>query len=77
MTSRTAPLTPTTALHTGSGDPLLLLHGFMLSPHCWEQVAFRLSNTCEVFAPAFRGHWGGPELNGWYLDVHALADQIE
>ncbi|MGV9678036.1 alpha/beta fold hydrolase [Nocardia sp. NPDC003482] len=77
MTSRTAPPMPTKALHTGSGDPLLLLHGFMLSPHCWEQVAFRLSGTCEVFAPAFRGHWGGPELNGWYLDINALADQIE
>ncbi|MCM6776228.1 alpha/beta hydrolase [Nocardia sp. CDC159] len=77
MTSGTAPLTPTKALHTGSGDPLLLLHGFMLSPHCWEQVAFRLSGTCEVFAPAFRGHWGGPQLRGWYLDVHALADQVE
>ncbi len=75
--SGTAQLEPMKALHTGSGDPLLLLHGFMLSPHCWEQVAQRLSGTCEVFAPAFRGHWGGPELDGWYLDVAALADQIE
>jgi pimeloyl-ACP methyl ester carboxylesterase len=75
--SGTAQLEPIKALHTGSGDPLLLLHGFMLSPHCWEQVAQRLSGTCEVFAPAFRGHWGGPELDGWYLDVAALADQIE
>ncbi len=75
--SGTAPLTPMKALHTGSGDPLLLLHGFMLSPHCWEQVAQRLSGTCEVFAPAFRGHWGGPDLDGWYLDVATLADQIE
>ncbi|MBF6327381.1 alpha/beta fold hydrolase [Nocardia transvalensis] len=76
-TQPNAPVTPVKALHTGSGDPLLLLHGFMLSPHCWEQVAFRLSGTCEVFAPAFRGHWGGPALRGWYLDVHMLADQIE
>lgn len=75
--SGTAPLTPMKALHTGSGDPLLLLHGFMLSPHCWEQVAERMSSTCEVFAPAFRGHWGGPDLAGWYLDVAALADQVE
>jgi pimeloyl-ACP methyl ester carboxylesterase len=78
MTSgTTAPLLPMSALHTGSGDPLLLLHGFLLSPHCWEQVAFRLSGTCEVFAPALIGHWGGPELRGRYLDVPALADQIE
>ncbi|WP_245716647.1 alpha/beta fold hydrolase [Nocardia mikamii] len=70
-------LAPMTALHTGSGDPLLLLHGFLMSPHCWEDVASRLSATCEVFAPAFAGHWGGPDLSGWYIDVNLLADQVE
>jgi len=68
---------PIKALHLGSGDPLLLLHGFMLSPHCWEQVAVRLSSNCEVFAPAFAGHWGGDGVDGWSIDVHALADRIE
>ncbi|MFG1794258.1 alpha/beta fold hydrolase [Nocardia sp. NPDC049149] len=65
------------ALHVGSGDPLLLLHGFMLSPHCWEQTAARLSSQCEVFAPAFAGHWGGEPADGWSVDIHALADRIE
>ncbi|MFB7721667.1 MULTISPECIES: alpha/beta fold hydrolase [unclassified Nocardia] len=73
----TAPLAPMRAIHTGSGDPLLLLHGFMMSPHCWEQVANRMASHCEVFAPAFTGHWGGPDLEGWYLDVSALADRVE
>ncbi|MRH88782.1 alpha/beta fold hydrolase [Nocardia sp. SYP-A9097] len=73
----TTPLAPMRAIHTGSGDPLLLLHGFMLSPHCWEQVADRMSSHCEVFAPAFAGHWGGPDFDGWYLDVSALADRVE
>ncbi|MGV9415758.1 alpha/beta fold hydrolase [Nocardia sp. NPDC003693] len=81
MTSGTAkpatPLAPMRALHTGSGDPLLLLHGFMMSPHCWEGVAERMASHCEVFAPAFTGHWGGPEFEGWYLDVSALADRVE
>ncbi|MFC4374437.1 alpha/beta fold hydrolase [Nocardia halotolerans] len=81
MTSRTAKPTarpaPVAALHLGSGDPVLLLHGFMLSPHCWEQVARRMSAHCEVYAPAFAGHWGGPRVEGWALDVYALADQIE
>ncbi|MEU3014552.1 alpha/beta fold hydrolase [Nocardia asteroides] len=81
MTSRTAKSTarpaPVAALHLGSGDPVLLLHGFMLSPHCWEQVARRMSAHCEVYAPAFAGHWGGPKVEGWLLDVYALADQIE
>ncbi|APB01399.1 alpha/beta fold hydrolase [Nocardia seriolae] len=81
MTSGTtkpiAPPAPIRALHTGSGEPLLLLHGFMMSPHCWEQVAQRMSGHCEVFAPAFAGHWGGPDFDGWYLDVSALADRVE
>ncbi|MFD3595283.1 alpha/beta fold hydrolase [Nocardia sp. NPDC058640] len=81
MTSRTAKSTarptPVAALHIGSGDPVLLLHGFLLSPHCWEQVAQRMSAHCEVYAPAFAGHWGGPKVQGWSLDVYALADQIE
>ncbi|WP_433713637.1 alpha/beta fold hydrolase [Nocardia sp. CA-084685] len=68
---------PIKALHIGSGDPVLLLHGFMLSPHCWEQVALRLSAHCEVFAPAFAGHWGGEPIDGWSTDVHTLADRIE
>ncbi|WP_228809957.1 alpha/beta fold hydrolase [Nocardia otitidiscaviarum] len=76
-TQPTTPLAPMKALHMGSGEPLLLLHGFMLSPHCWEQVAQRMAGHCEVFAPAFTGHWGGPDFDGWYLDVSALADRIE
>ncbi|WP_107654295.1 alpha/beta fold hydrolase [Nocardia suismassiliense] len=65
------------ALHLGSGDPLLLLHGFMMSPHCWEQTAARLASQCEVYAPAFAGHWGGERVDGWSVDVHLLADRIE
>ncbi|MFX0580429.1 alpha/beta fold hydrolase [Nocardia nepalensis] len=76
-TNSSAPIAPIKALHVGSGDPVLLLHGFMLSPHCWEQVALRLSSHCEVFAPAFAGHWGGEQIDGWLLDVYALADRIE
>ncbi|WP_280505169.1 alpha/beta fold hydrolase [Nocardia farcinica] len=64
-------------LHVGSGDPLLLLHGFMLSPHCWEQTATLLGSHCEVFAPALAGHWGGPEVTGEVVDIAALADEVE
>jgi len=80
MSSATKPATrraPMKALHVGSGDPVLLLHGFMLSPHCWEQVALRLSSHCEVYAPAFAGHWGADPADGWSTDVPALADRIE
>ncbi|MET8878014.1 alpha/beta hydrolase [Nocardia sp. NPDC004604] len=76
-TNSSARRAPIKALHVGSGDPVLLLHGFMLSPHCWEQVALRLSSHCEVFAPAFAGHWGGEPIDGWSIDFHFLADRIE
>ncbi|WP_245718191.1 alpha/beta fold hydrolase [Nocardia miyunensis] len=75
-TSEPTTLQPLTALHTGSGEPVVLLHGFM-TPRCWEPVAARLSSTCEVFAPALTGHWGGPELRRRFLNVAALADQID
>ncbi|MEU7769159.1 alpha/beta hydrolase [Nocardia sp. NPDC049190] len=68
---------PIKALHVGSGDPLLLLHGFMMSPHCWEHTATRLSTQCEVFAPAFAGHWGGAPADNRSVDVHTLADRVE
>src|SRR3981189_2262939 len=68
---------PIKALHLGSGDPVLLLHGFMLSPHCWEQVAVRLSSNCEGFAPAFAGHWGGDVVHGGSSDVPPLADRTK
>ncbi|MBA4859053.1 alpha/beta fold hydrolase [Nocardia farcinica] len=65
------------ALHIGSGDPLLLLHGFLLSPHCWEQTATLMAAHCEVFAPALAGHWGGPDAPGRTIDIAALADAVE
>ncbi|GAA5080969.1 alpha/beta fold hydrolase [Nocardia iowensis] len=79
VTSKPKPAMPKAvkALHMGSGDPLLLLHGFMMSPHCWEQTATRLASQCEVYAPAFAGHWGGELADGWSVDVHSLADRIE
>ncbi|WP_040833705.1 alpha/beta fold hydrolase [Nocardia brevicatena] len=76
MSNTSAPA-PVKALHLGSGAPLLLLHGLMLSPHCWEQTAERLAARCEVFAPALAGHWGGPDLPIGRIDVRALTDRVE
>ncbi|HEY9416477.1 MAG TPA: alpha/beta fold hydrolase [Pseudonocardia sp.] len=76
-TSATPSPGPVGALHLGSGAPLLLLHGFLLSPHCWEQTADRLAARCEVFAPALAGHWGGPESATGDYTVQSLADGVE
>lgn len=75
-TSKSAALAPTAALHIGSGDPVLLLHGFLLSPHYWQQCADRLASRCEVFAPTLAGHWGGPESDRDALGPSDLADHV-
>src|SRR5947209_3467329 len=72
MTSR-API------HLGSGEPVLLLHGFLMSQTVWEPVAPRLAGTgrYEVFAPTMAGHNGGPYAGTWLLSTSVLADHLE
>lgn len=76
-TSATALPEPVKALHLGSGAPLLLLHGVLLSPHCWERTATLLAARCEVFTPALAGHWGGPEFPDGRYSAATLADRVE
>ena len=49
-------------IHLGSGEPVLLLHPFLLSQAVWQAVAQQLADTgrYEVFAPTMAGHNGGP-----------------
>lgn len=76
-TSVTVSPGPVPALHLGSGAPLLLLHGVLLSPHCWESTANRLAARCEVFVPALAGHWGGPVLADGRYTARTIADRVE
>ncbi|ODR11145.1 hydrolase [Mycolicibacillus koreensis] len=66
-------------IHLGSGEPVLLLHPFMLSQSVWDDVAPMLADTgrYEVFAPTLTGHNGGPRGDSWLLSAPILADQIE
>lgn len=72
MAERRAPI------HLGSGEPILLLHPFLLSQSVWKYVAPQLANTgrYEVFAPTMAGHNGGAPAP-FLLDVRALADDVE
>ncbi len=65
-------------IHLGSGEPILLLHPFMMSQNVWKNVAPELAETgeYEVFAPTMAGHNGGP-LGKLFLDTHTLADHVE
>jgi len=52
---------PTPALYrAGSGEQLLLLHGFTGAWHHWRPVLGELVARYEVVAPTIAGHDGGP-----------------
>ena len=72
MTSR-API------HLGSGEPVLLLHPFLISQLVWQKVAPQLADTgrYEVVAPTMAGHNGGPPAGTWFLSSAVLADHVE
>ncbi|KAA0022704.1 alpha/beta fold hydrolase [Antrihabitans cavernicola] len=76
-TGRRRPVEPTVGLHMGSGEPVLLIQPFLLSPHVWERTAEKLAESFEVFAPALAGHWGGAPIDGWNVTASTLADDIE
>jgi pimeloyl-ACP methyl ester carboxylesterase len=65
-------------IHLGSGEPILLLHPFMMSQNVWKAVAPQIANTgrYEVFAPTMAGHNGGSR-GRWFLDTKELADDVE
>jgi pimeloyl-ACP methyl ester carboxylesterase len=65
-------------IHLGSGEPMLLLHPFILSQNVWKRVAPLIADTgrYEVFAPTMAGHNGGARGN-FLLDTATLADDVE
>jgi pimeloyl-ACP methyl ester carboxylesterase len=65
-------------IHLGSGEPMLLLHPFMMSQNVWKGVAPLIADTgrYEVLAPTMPGHNGG--IKGrFFLDTAELADDME
>jgi pimeloyl-ACP methyl ester carboxylesterase len=66
-------------IHLGSGEPVLLLHPFLISQLVWDTVAQQLADTgrYEVFAPTMAGHHGGPPSGTWFLSSTVLADHVE
>jgi pimeloyl-ACP methyl ester carboxylesterase len=65
-------------IHMGSGEPILLLHPFMMSQNVWKKVALLIADTgrYEVFAPTMAGHNGGAK-GPFFLDSGSLADDVE
>ncbi|MGV0853430.1 alpha/beta fold hydrolase [Mycolicibacterium phlei] len=71
-------MTERAPIHLGSGEPMLLLHPFMMSQSVWKEVAPRIADTgrYEVFAPTMLGHNGGGR-GKFFLDTASLADDVE
>jgi pimeloyl-ACP methyl ester carboxylesterase len=72
-------MTTRAPIHLGSGEPVLLLHPFLISQLVWQNVAPQLAGTgrYEVFAPTMAGHNGGPPAGTWFLSSALLADHVE
>lgn len=62
----------------GSGEPLLLLHGFTGTWHHWRPLLDGLAARYEVIAPTLAGHDGGPpfDMSG-PLTFASSADHLE
>lgn len=66
------------ASRAGSGEPLVLIHGFSGVPQNWQPVLGRLQRSFETVLVTLAGHAGGPELPaGTVPSVGALTDQVE
>jgi pimeloyl-ACP methyl ester carboxylesterase len=62
----------------GSGEPLVLLHGFTGTWHHWRPVLGELAARYEVIAPTLAGHYGGPPFDvSGPLTFAASADHME
>jgi pimeloyl-ACP methyl ester carboxylesterase len=81
-------MTERAPIHLGSGEPMVLLHPFMMSQNVWKEVAPLIAGIdvadpaapatgrYEVFAPTMPGHNGGTR-GPFFLDSGSLADDVE
>src|SRR5437763_8918020 len=62
----------------GSGEPVLLLHGFTGAWHHWRPLLGDLVARYEVIAPTLAGHDDGPPYEaGNPMTFHGAADHLE
>lgn len=72
--SRTAP---PPLLHVGAGEPVLLIHPFLMTHEVWAEVARLLAVDHEVLAVTLPGHWGGPRASWTHMSASDMADALE
>jgi pimeloyl-ACP methyl ester carboxylesterase len=68
---------------SGSGPPIVLLHGWMCNRRFWSNQVSFFSKTCRVLAPDFRGHGDssvpreGYHLKNLAEDIHQLIERLD
>lgn len=65
------------AYRGGSGEPLVLLHGFTNSWKAWKPVLAELEQHHRVYAPTLPGHFGGPVFDAEAVSIETMADLFE
>ena len=66
----------------GKGTPLVLLHGYPLDHHLWDEVAPLLEDTFDLIIPDLRGFGGSSTIDSFYSmedmasDIAALLDHL-
>jgi pimeloyl-ACP methyl ester carboxylesterase len=69
-------------LAAGTGEPVVLLHGYAETSHMWRPLILELAATHTVIAPDLRGAGQSAKPPGGYTkaemakDVHALAQKL-
>src|SRR5688572_499623 len=61
----------------GTGEPLVLIHGFTATWRCWLPVLGLLVPRFEVIAPTLHGHDGGPTPPQTARTLAQAADHFE
>jgi pimeloyl-ACP methyl ester carboxylesterase len=69
-------------LTAGSGDPIVLLHGYAETAHMWLRILPQLARTHSVIAPDLRGADQSSKPDGGYTkaemarDIQALVKKL-
>jgi pimeloyl-ACP methyl ester carboxylesterase len=67
----------------GDGPPLVLLHGFPLDHHLWDEVVPLLADTFDIILPDLRGFGestiidSNHSMDDYASDIAGLLDQLE
>jgi len=67
----------TPSFRGGSGEPLVLIHGFTSYWETWTPMLPALTARFDVLAPTLLGHAGRPELPAGADLIDAMADDLE